>query len=186
MCSYNDYESLSAVTTSKAAMIDTERDVVEIEDDREVTQKIITSPPPKKVPRKRPEKFTGEISKEKDGGIRPPPRRLVAPPPKKRNRFPSNTTPTTHRHGYVGPSDIVRRGLRLPGERSRSPAIRGLRPNTREGSPAPVKNSGDQIIVKSDDLERNVTVVMVGVPSELEKSESLDHPVVSMECFIFL
>lgn len=98
MCSYNDYESLSAATTSKAAMIDTERDVVEIEDDREVTQKIITSPPPKKVPRKRPEKFTGEISKEKDGGIRPPPRRLVAPPPKKRNRFPSNTTPTTHRH----------------------------------------------------------------------------------------
>ncbi|CAH1414501.1 unnamed protein product [Lactuca virosa] len=184
MCSYN--ESLSAATTSKAAMTDTERDVVEIEDDGQVTQKIITSPPPKKVPRKRPEKFTGEISKEKDGCIRPPPRRLVAPPRKKRNWFPSNTMPTTHRHGYVGPLDVVRRGLRLPGERSRSPAIRGLRLNMREGSPAPVKNSGDQIRVKSDDIERNVTVVMVGVPSELETSESLDNPVVSMECFIFL
>ncbi|CAI9275544.1 unnamed protein product [Lactuca saligna] len=184
MCSYN--ESLSAATTSKAAMTDTERDVDEIEDDGEITQKIITSPPPKKVLRKRPEKFTGEIFEEKDGGIRPPPRRLVAPPPKKISRLPSNTTPTTHRHGYVGPSDVVRRGLRLPGERSRSPAIRGLRLNMREGSPASVKNSGDQIRVKSDDIERNVTVVMVGVPSELETSESLDNPVVSLECFIFL
>ncbi|KAL4569840.1 hypothetical protein LXL04_025484 [Taraxacum kok-saghyz] len=145
--------------TRNHVLTDTKRDVVEVEDDGEVTQKISgCPPPPKKVRRRRPERFSGEISRK--------------------------TMQTTQRHGNVGPSDVVWRGL--PAKRSRSPAIRGQSLNMRERFPAPEKNSGEERRGKSAEIERKVKVVKVGVPSEPEIRESLENPVISLECFIFL
>uniref|UniRef100_A0A5B6YU44 Serine/arginine repetitive matrix protein 1-like n=1 Tax=Davidia involucrata TaxID=16924 RepID=A0A5B6YU44_DAVIN len=173
MCSFS--ESLSTTTLTEKR-----------EDDGEVTQRVHKSPA--KVPRKRP--YSGELSGRKERGPRYPARRSSEPSPEKRNHITSRSaqgqTMTTKRRNVGPPPNGLRRD---PGEgfgrRSRSPVTRGEpgppRPVSRKSpsssttgrSPVGTAENGGKLEKRNDD-----------VPPE--PSESLENPLVSLECFIFL
>ncbi|KAI3499229.1 hypothetical protein L1887_35022 [Cichorium endivia] len=184
---YSYSESFSAATTATVA--DVKKDEIEMDDEGEVTQKVkIRSPPAKKVPRKRPMVTSGELAGRKERGARPTARRQMAPSPEKKRQSPSRTTTTVQRNRNVGPPNDTRR--EVTARRSRSPAVRGeaaQRRKVRERSPA--EKSNDVIPVNAVESEEKGTVEKVddgGGSPEPQTAESLENPLVSLECFIFL
>ncbi|KAI3718167.1 hypothetical protein L6452_19022 [Arctium lappa] len=181
----NDSEMYSYSESFSAATVADDKKE-EIEDDGEVTQKLKNrSPPAKRVPRKRPAVSSGELGR-KDRAIRPSARRQTIPSPEKKVQ---RTTTSAQRHRNVGPSNDSRR--EVSGRRSRSPAVRGeagQRPKVRERSPA--EKSNDIIPENVVESEGKTTVEKVeedgGASPEPQTSESLENPLVSLECFIFL
>ncbi|KAD6795664.1 hypothetical protein E3N88_06560 [Mikania micrantha] len=193
---YSYSESFSAATTA-TTVADTKKDEIEMEDDDEVTQKLKNkSPPVKKVARKRPMVSSGEFAVRKERGARPSARRQMAPTPEKKRQSPSRTTTNTPRYRNVGPPGDARREVTV--RRSRSPVVRGeacQRRKVRDTNAAEktnellpvnaVESGGDNIVEKTDD--GGVSPVPVAEPEpEVQASESLENPLVSLECFIFL
>lgn len=183
---YSYSESFSAATTATVA---DKKEEIEMDEDGEVTQKVKNrSPPAKRVPRKRPAVSSGELAGRKDRAIRPSARRQTIPSPERKAQLPSRTTTNAQRHRNVGPSNDSRR--ELSARRSRSPAVRGeagQRRKVRERSPA--EKSSDIVPANVVESEGKGTVEKVeegGASPEPQTSESLENPLVSLECFIFL
>ncbi|KAK3008760.1 hypothetical protein RJ639_013620 [Escallonia herrerae] len=155
--------------------------VTEVRDDDggEVTQRVRKSPA--KIQRKRP--YSGELHRTTERGARSPVR--SAP-----SSVPARTV--TGQRWNAGPASGIRRdSSEGSGRRSRSPVTRreaGPRRNVRNRSPtvaaatggssgrSPARIAGDgkKVIEKAND------------DVKAETSESLDNPLVSLECFIFL
>ncbi|KAA8524453.1 hypothetical protein F0562_010876 [Nyssa sinensis] len=175
MCSFS--EGLSTTTLTEMR-----------DDDGEVNQRIPKSPA--KIPRQRP--YHGEFAGRKERGPRSPAR--SEPSPEKRSYITSRSAQgqtTTTKRLNVGPPNGIRRD---PGEgsswRSRSPLTRGdaagPRPvrqkspsstttgRTGDGSPGVNAENGGKLEKRDDDL------------SPETGGESLENPLVSLECFIFL
>ncbi|XP_024989351.1 uncharacterized protein LOC112523911 [Cynara cardunculus var. scolymus] len=180
---YSYSESFSAATTATVA---DKKDEIEMDEDDEVTQKVKNrSPPAKRVPRKRPAVSSGELTGRKDRAIRPSARRQTIPSPEKKAQLPSRTTTNAQRHRNVGPSNDSRR--EVSGRRSRSPAVRGEAGQRREvRARSPAEKSSDIIPAKVVENEGKGMVEEGGASPEPQTSESLENPLVSLECFIFL
>ncbi|KAI3736190.1 hypothetical protein L6452_15727 [Arctium lappa] len=159
-----------------------------IDEDGEVTQKVKKRPPAKKVPRKQPPPPTssGERAGRRERRIGPPAKRSAIPSTvDKKIQLPSrNITTAQHRR------NIVRR--EPPARRSRSPAIRGEEGQLRKVEErSPVSKSGDRVPVNVTEnkgklkLKKTTDGGVVPEP-EPEICESLENPLVSLECFIFL
>ncbi|KAK3039536.1 hypothetical protein RJ639_027680 [Escallonia herrerae] len=150
--------------------------VTEVRDDDggEVTQRVRKSPA--KIPRKRP--YSGEVPRSPVGKSAP---------------SPVSARTVTGQRWNAGPASVIRRDSgEGSGRRSRSPVRRreaGPRRNVRYRSPtggaaatggsggrSPARIAGDgkKVIEKAND------------DVKAETSESLDNPLVSLECFIFL
>ncbi|KAL4585126.1 hypothetical protein LXL04_009741 [Taraxacum kok-saghyz] len=184
---YSYSESYSAATT--ATVVDARKDEIEMEEEGEVTQKVkIRSPPAKRVLRKRPMVTSGELAGKNERVTRPAARRQMAPSPEKKRQSPSRTTANVQRNRNVGQPNENRREVMA--RRSRSPAVRGeagQRRNTRERSPA--EKSRDVMPVKAVEFEEKSPVEKTddgGALPEPPLTESLENPLVSLECFIFL
>ncbi|CAK9158942.1 unnamed protein product [Ilex paraguariensis] len=179
MCSFT--ESFSTTVTEKR------------DDDGEVNQRMVERSPAK-VPRRRPVK--GEIAGAKERPVRSATRKSTPSPGKN-----THVTPSTSLQGRtvgmqrrnVGPPNGLRRNPGdTSGRRSRSPVTRdevGTRRNVRNKSPSPSSSttrlSGDRSPVnKSGNGGRNLDKPNDDVSRET--SESLENPLVSLECFIFL
>uniref|UniRef100_A0A5B7BHC6 Serine/arginine repetitive matrix protein 1-like n=1 Tax=Davidia involucrata TaxID=16924 RepID=A0A5B7BHC6_DAVIN len=155
------------------------------EDDGEVNQRVHKSPA--RVPRQRP--YYGEFAGRKERGPRSPARSETSP--EKRSCITSSrsaqgqTTTTTTKRLNVGPPNGIRRE---PGEgsgwRSRSPAA-GPRP-VRHKSPSSTTTgrSGDRSPVVT--AENGGKLEKPDGDMSPETGESLENPLVSLECFIFL
>lgn len=179
LCSYTESYSTTALTEKRD----------DDDDDGEVTQRV--NRPPAKVPRKR--QYAGEHLRGKERGVRPPARRSV-PSPERKGPLPSRSVPgrnTTAQRRIAGPPNVVRRDTgEGSGRRSRSPAIRGefgQRRNIRHSSPSLSKadrSSGTPAVGNVENEGNKLDKPDDGaVP---EPRESLDNPLVSLECFIFL
>ncbi|WCJ30668.1 hypothetical protein M5689_012213 [Euphorbia peplus] len=178
---YSAADSYSTATTA----------VTEIRDD-EVTSKKRVNRSPVKVPRKRP--YNGEAAQKA------PVRRSPAPVKRELTGRQGRSIPQRN----VGSSRVGRDLGERSGRRSRSPATRtaaGVGVNGRGGgSPAKVvsrktsegvakrsdgrkevKKENDSVLVKEEGENDKVSV-----PQQREENESLDNPLVSLECFIFL
>ncbi|KAJ0521506.1 hypothetical protein HanRHA438_Chr10g0449751 [Helianthus annuus] len=186
---YSYSESFSAATTATTAA-DGRKEEIEADDDGEVTQKVKNkSPPAKKVVRKRPVGNSGEFPPRKERVARPVARRHVAPSPERKRQSPSRITTNTPRYRNVGPANDGRR--EVTARRSRSPVVRG---ETCQRRKVTEKSSAE----KSDDMlpvaavESEEKTEEGGVPplpeteTEVQATESLENPLVSLECFIFL
>nr|XP_043625512.1 uncharacterized protein LOC122596932 [Erigeron canadensis] len=170
---YTYSESFSAATTA-TTVADTKRDEI---DDGEVTQKLKNVSPPapgKRVVRKRP---AGEIAGGRERVTRPPARKQTGPSPERRRQSPARGVVNGQRNRNVGNSGDSRR--------SRSPAVRGemgqRRPKVRE-----VDKSSEVVAVKAVQSEETSMVDDGCVSPEIKETESLENPLVSLECFIFL
>ena len=157
---------------------------------------------PVKIPKNRP--YTGEHAGVRERGVRSPARRS-APSPEKRSRLTSRSgpgRPRTNQRRVIGSPNGVRRD---PGEgsdrRSRSPATRvdgGPRENVRYRSPtaSTLSRPGNRSPARTVEKDGGASPVKtVEYSGSLEKgndgvsqqtSESLENPLVSLECFIFL
>ncbi|CAI9280176.1 unnamed protein product [Lactuca saligna] len=184
---YSYSESFSAATTATVA--DAKKDEIEMDDEGEVTQKVkIRSPPAKRVVRKRPMVTSGELAGKKERVTRPAARRQMAPSPEKKRQSPSRTTTNVQRQRNVGQPNDARR--EVTARRSRSPAVRGEAGQSRKiRDRSPAEKSSDVIPVNTVESEEKITVEKAddGAASpEPQTTESLENPLVSLECFIFL
>ncbi|CAK9151365.1 unnamed protein product [Ilex paraguariensis] len=162
------------------------------EDDGEVTQKVVERSPAK-VPSKRPS--AGDPAGAKERPVRSAARRSAPSPEKISHIAPSRSNPgrtMEMQRRNVGPPNGNRRD---PGEgsgrRSRSPVTRGevgTRRNVRHKSPGPsltvTDRSGDRSPLNNADKGGEFKKPNDDVSRET--SESLEDPLVSLECFIFL
>ncbi|KDP24174.1 hypothetical protein JCGZ_25831 [Jatropha curcas] len=179
LCSLDTYSTATTATTTTTT-------VTEIRED-EVTSKKRVNRSPAKVPRKRP--YNGE--RERGPKL---PARMERPPVK---RELSGQARSGQRNN-VGSSRVGRDLGERSGRRSRSPATRTSASGALKGRAggSPWKLNGKSLTAKSGDKP-----VEEGEGSEgkkVEKSEndnvsmqqqgneSLDNPLVSLECFIFL
>ncbi|KAI3774195.1 hypothetical protein L1987_48740 [Smallanthus sonchifolius] len=191
MCSYSESFSAATTATTMTTAADAKKDGIN-EDDGEVTQKVKTkSPPAKKVARKRPVVSSGEFPVRKERGARPLARRQMAPSPERKRQSPARTTTNTPRYRNVGPANEGRREVMA--RRSRSPAVRGEARQRRKVEESPAGKSGELLPVKAVESEGKSTVEKAddgGVSplpeADVQASESLENPLVSLECFIFL
>ncbi|KAI8009611.1 hypothetical protein LOK49_LG06G01662 [Camellia lanceoleosa] len=160
MCSFS--ESLSTTLTEKR------------DDDGEVTQRVQRSPA--KIPQKRP-----KIEK----GFRSPARRSE-PSPVKRTHIASTASTSvqgrkmTSAGRNVGAPNGIRRD---PGRRSRSPVTRG-----EAGIHRPVRYRSPNLNgrMPEETAESGGGRKKRGGDASPETKESLENPLVSLECFIFL
>ncbi|PHT43332.1 hypothetical protein CQW23_17357 [Capsicum baccatum] len=173
MCSFTESYSTTATATEKR------------EEDGEVTQRS-----PVRAYRKR--QYTGDIA-----GVRE--RRRPAPSPEKR-RLPVTSRGGVQGRGMqqqrrnVGPTNGTRRGQGDNGvRRSNSPSTRSTvdaRRNVRNRSPAPAAREEDKPGNRNPTAAPAREGVKLGGQSPArstpETGESIENPVVSMECFIFL
>ncbi|KAK9077316.1 hypothetical protein SSX86_005653 [Deinandra increscens subsp. villosa] len=187
---YSYSESFSAATTATTVADANRKDEIEVDEDGEVTQKVKNKSPPaaKKVARKRPVVSSGEFGGRKERGPRPVARRQMPPSPEKKRQSPARTTANAPRNRNVGTSDDGRRREVTAARRSRSPAVRGeARQGRQVREKSPVKSP-----VKAGESEGKRAVEKIGdgggvsPEPEVQVSESLENPLVSMECFIFL
>lgn len=196
---YSASESLSTATTATTVTDKRETEVTSRES-REVRQRL-KSGSPAKLPRKRPP-YTGDLA---GGGERRGVNR--SPSPAKRNlagvsgagprraREAGRARTAAAQRNAGPPSGVPRRD---PGETSRrrssSPATnrdgeasvgaKGRSPAKRTGSDRPAKGEGRKELGAEGAAETKREEHMDTVPEQ--GNESLDNPLVSLECFIFL
>ncbi|KAJ0826848.1 hypothetical protein HanRHA438_Chr17g0818881 [Helianthus annuus] len=167
---YSYTASLSAATTTTIGT------TIEADEDGEVTQKVNKPPPVKLVSRRRVER-----------GVRPPSpspaRKPVVRSTDKNSRLTSRVVTTGYGNRNVVSSNVVGRENCV--RRVRSPVVRevGRVRKVKEGSTVKLKKTN----------EVSPVPVPVPVPETekergrgIEAGESLDNPLVSLECFIFL
>ncbi|KAI3804079.1 hypothetical protein L1987_32249 [Smallanthus sonchifolius] len=192
MCSYSESFSAATTATTMTTAADPKKDGID-EDDGEVTQKVkMKSPPAKKLVRKRPVGSSGEFPVRKERGARPMARRQMAHSPERKRQSPARTTTNTPRYRNVGPASEGRKEVMA--RRSRSPAVRGeARQRRKVMEESPGGKSGELLSVKAVESEEKSTVEKAddgGVSplpeADVQASESLENPLVSLECFIFL
>uniref|UniRef100_A0A7N0ULK4 Uncharacterized protein n=1 Tax=Kalanchoe fedtschenkoi TaxID=63787 RepID=A0A7N0ULK4_KALFE len=135
---------------------------------------------PAKVPRRRP--YSGELTTSngpKEKRVRSPANRAVPSPEKNTQVAPRavrgrSQSPATSKQRNGGPAKIRRDGGERSGRRSRSPATNAFR------------NSSNRSGLVSEDNGGEVRKRGVAEEEEPADKESLDNPLVSLECFIFL
>nr|GFA25270.1 hypothetical protein [Tanacetum cinerariifolium] len=161
MCSYTD-SFFSVATTTTTVTTDGKVNVAKTEDDDdgEVTQKLNTCPPTKRIPKKPPNKLSD-----------------------KRELLPSNIMQTRQHN-----RNVVRRDK--PARKPRSSGGLGKCRNVtlKHSEEMNVKlggNKGKVKVVKIGDGGVSVPPVLVPEPDP-EISESLENPLITLECFIFL
>ncbi|XP_009621652.1 peptidyl-prolyl cis-trans isomerase CYP63 [Nicotiana tomentosiformis] len=177
MCSFTESYSTTATATEKR------------EDDGEVTQRS-----PIRVYRKR--QNSGEIPGVRERSFRSQPGRSAPSPEKRRSPASSRGVQgrgmTAQRRNVGPPNGGTRRGTIDSGvRRSKSPATRGpveQRRNVRYRSPAAREEEklGGQSPVRSAENGGSSRAEKPKEEVSPESGESLENPLVSMECFIFL
>ena len=160
MCSYTD-SFFSAATTTTTMTTDCNMNVAKTEDeDGEVTQKLNTCPPNKKIPHKPSNKLSD------------------------RKELSSNSMQTRQHN-----RNVVRRDNPARKPRSTSGGLGKCRNVTlKHSEEMNVKlggNKGKVKVVKIGDGGIYVPSVLVPKPDP-EISESLENPLITLECFIFL
>ncbi|KAH0651068.1 hypothetical protein KY284_030980 [Solanum tuberosum] len=177
MCSFTESYSTTATVTEKR------------EEDGEVTQRS-----PIRVHRKR--QNTGDLNGVRERSFRSQTGRSAPSPEKRRSPATSRGVqgrgmPQQRRN--VGPPNGTRRGPTDNGvRRSNSPATRGTmdaRRNVRNRSPAAREAEKPGNLSPARNAENEVSSSTTEKPKEEvppETGESLENPLVSMECFIFL
>ncbi|KAL7000336.1 hypothetical protein U1Q18_001484 [Sarracenia purpurea var. burkii] len=174
MCSFS--ESLSAATEKR-------------EDDGEVTQRVLKSPA--KV-RRRPCSDRG-----KERAVRSVARRAELSPPAKRTRVASRSVQGRTMTKAAAAAAAARRHAGTPngrntgegpGGRSRSPVTRGGEVGQRRPVryKSPGKSGGRATAETVETVEEGGKGEKPNGEASLETTESLENPLVSMECFIFL
>lgn len=183
-------ESISAATT--VTITDKKEDEVTSGQMRQ--RRVVRSPA--SVPRKRP--HSGEIVGGRERRVRSPAKRLV-PTPENRTHIASRPVrgreagPTTAKRRNVGTDGVHPDSGEISGRRSRSPVTR------KESVPTRNVAARAQKLKMTGRNGRNPSPATVDTPTEksceVEKpddggstapNESIENPLVSLECFIFL
>ncbi|KAK9285620.1 hypothetical protein L1049_024816 [Liquidambar formosana] len=141
---------------------------------------------PAKVPRKRP--YSGEVAGGKERKVIRSPAKRAEPSMEKRSHIPSRGQVTAKRRN-VGSAGIRRDSGEISGRRSRSPVARA------EGGATRGVKGGSSSLKVTGRVGGQTPAVAEEKSCEVEKrddggstaaTESLENPLVSLECFIFL
>lgn len=172
LCSFT--ESISTTATERR------------DDDGEVNQRSPARGPPRK------RRSAGDLAGGRDRSFRSPARRS-APSPEKRKPLTSSRAgqnrPMASQRRNVGPQNGAQRHS-VPARRSRSPVTHreavDTRPNVRNKSPAVAVSESARSPAESAENRGDNKVEKPNDGASEETGESLENPLVSLECFIFL
>ncbi|KAF5745985.1 serine/arginine repetitive matrix protein 1 [Tripterygium wilfordii] len=189
MCSSINSDTLSMATTTTTVTT-----VTENREDEAMSKRVNRSPI--KVPRKRP--HTGELGGYRERAAKSPARR-GNPPARSgqvgsrpvRGRELSGQGRNTQRSVTLRSSEVRRDSCEGPGRRSRSPATRKASEVGRGGGGgSPMRRAGRaggmRLVGAGLEVEDVSKQEENGPVLPKQGNESLDNPLVSLECFIFL
>ncbi|KAI9086795.1 hypothetical protein K1719_031389 [Acacia pycnantha] len=175
ICSFND--SFSIITTSTTTTMTTP---IAVKREDEATSKRLNQPPSSNLPRKRSNCIDSSDGRER----RPksPARRSEPSPEKERNQVNTRSVrgresgQVATRKPNVGLGRVRRDSGEASGRRSKSPSTRAVSAASDRIQVKPQAKAGENSVSEKAEYQKNE-----GVPPD-----SLDNPLVSLECFIFL